>query len=116
MNDTIRKQVEKFGYVWRNELSDCDNVVVMLNMLNNTEVTPSALSSVSVAGMKIVHLNDIVYHVGRMQNVEPHVVPVDGIAGVVVKCGEKYRLIDGYHRYKWLKSNGIACGVYILLE
>lgn len=48
--------------------------------------------------------------------------PVDGqggaplIAGVVFDHGGRYRLIDGYHRLKWLHDKGVGQATYIVLS
>lgn len=72
--------------------------------------------------VKLVELDPISiksFNPHHYEQVEPRSIPegvTSPIAGVLLDEGvSNYRLVDGYHRLKWLRQQGVKRATYILL-
>lgn len=81
---------------------------------------PDIMASTQV-DVRLLDLSCItIYNEPHYHAVQPRpVVGDDGvplIAGVVFDHSGRYRLIDGYHRLKWLHDKGVGQATYIVLS
>lgn len=111
----IKHQLESFGYQYDNNLTDYDNVICFLNKVNNVSNTPDSLKEYDKAVIRLVCLKDISYHKVKMSHTESKSIVLGGIAGVVILRDNDYWLVDGYHRFQWLKDNDYDKYEYIVL-
>ena len=111
----VRHQLESFGYQYDDSLTNYDNVIRFLNKVNNVSNTPDSLKEYDKAVIRLVCLKDISYHKVKMSHTEPKSIVLGGIAGVVLSRDNDYWLVDGYHRFQWLKENDINNYEYIVL-
>lgn len=111
----IKHQLESFGYQYDDSLTNYDNVIRFLNKVNNVSNTPDSLKEYDKAVIRLVCLKDISYHKVKMSHTEPKSIVLGGVAGVVILRDNDYWLVDGYHRFQWLKDNDYDKYAYIVL-
>ena len=111
----VRHQLESFDYQYDNSLTDYDNVICFLNKVNNVNETPDILKKYDNAVIETISLKSISYHKVKMSHTESKSIVLGGIAGVVLSRDNDYWLVDGYHRFQWLKENDINNYEYIVL-
>ena len=111
----IDRQLESFGYQYDNSLTDYDNVICFLNKVNNVSETPSIFKDYGKAVIETISLESISYHKIKMRHTESKSIVLGGIAGVVLSRDNDYWLVDGYHRFQWLKDNDYDKYEYIVL-
>lgn len=111
----IRHQLESFGYQYDDSLTNYDNVIRFLNKVNNVSETPDILKKYDNAVIETISIKSISYHKVKMSHTEPKSIVLGGIAGVVLSRDNDYWLVDGYHRFQWLKDNDYDKYEYILL-
>lgn len=116
LNYSIKHQLESFGYQYDNSLTDYDNVIKFLNLVNNVVKTPDKLKQYDNATINTVSLKDISYHKVKMSNTKSKSIIPNGIAGVVILRDNDYWLVDGYHRFQWLKENDYDQYDYIIIS
>ena len=115
LKHSIKHQLKSFDYQYDNSLTDYDNVIRFLNLVNNVVKTPEKLKQYNHAIINTVSLKDISYHKVKMCHTESKSIIPGGIAGVVIMRSNDYWLIDGYHRFQWLKDNDYDKYAYIVL-
>lgn len=71
-------------------------------------------SQTSVVKLQI-DLDIFAVHKAYLDRVDERIPTTPEIIGIVVKHETKYRLIDGYHRFKWALNNRTE-GLFILVE
>lgn len=84
--------------------------------------SPSLLSLADKVLIKEIPLSQIKFHEVKMDNSDGKFIIEDGIAGIVMpvqdmfeNSKELYWLLDGYHRFTWLKQQGIKEYKYIVI-
>ena len=112
----IKHQLESFDYQYDDSLTDYDNVIRFLNKVNNVSETPDILKEYDKAVIRLVCLKSISYHKVKMIHTESKSIVLGGIAGVVLTRDNDYWLVDGYHRFQWLKENDYDEYEYIVLK
>ena len=111
----IKHQLESFGHQYDDSLTDYDNVIYFLNKVNNVSETLSIFKDYDKAVIKKIMLKSISYHKIKMSHTESKSIIPGGIAGVVIIRSNDYWLVDGYHRFQWLKENDYDEYDYIVL-
>lgn len=112
---SIKHQLESFNYQYDNSLTDYDNVIRFLNLVNNVVKTPDKLKQYDNATINTISLKSISYHKVKMRHTKSKSIVPNGIAGVVILRDNDYWLVDGYHRFQWLKENDYDQYEYIVL-
>lgn len=120
--NSIREQLTSFGYHYDDGKDECCNVIGFLNWSNNVDKPPSLLSLADKLLIKEIPLSQIKFHEVKMDNSDGKSIIEDGIAGIVMpvqnmseNSKELYWLLDGYHRFTWLKQQGIKEYKYIVI-
>lgn len=120
--NSIREQLMSFGYRYDDGKSEYCNVISFLNWSNNVDKTPSLLSLSGKVLIKELPLSTIKFHKTKMMNTYNKHIIDNGIAGIVISVQdmlengeESYWLLDGYHRFTWLKQQGIKEYKYIII-
>ena len=111
----IKHQLESFGHQYDDSLTDYDNVIYFLNKVNNVSETLSIFKDYDKAVIEKIMLKSISYHKIKMSHTESKSIIPGGIAGVVIIRSNDYWLVDGYHRFQWLKENDYDEYDYIVL-
>ena len=115
IHETIITQLSTFGYEHDESLNDAQNVIAFCNWINNVDKTPPIAQNVNHVDIQHVNLDDVSVIEKRVRMINAHAVPENGIAGIIIKINDRYHILDGYHRYKWLKENGYTEGFYIVV-
>ena len=94
----------------RSQLEDENNGFAHPNITKDTKVFVRLLDINQI----VIYNEPHYYHVEARPIVSHSGAPL--IAGVVFEYGQNYRLIDGYHRLKWLHDEGVEQATYIVLS
>lgn len=110
MNETIKSQLMSAGFIIRDDVPLYKNVINFMSWSNRTDYIPDSLKNVSSCSYELVNISEI--YKNRYRKVDSHEIPDGGFAGVLL---DRW-LLDGYHRYEWMKEQGIDKGYYIVLH
>jgi len=101
-------------------LSPLEAIKKELNLENKGKVNPYVDKATKVS-VKLMDINKITVpnpqHYERVEPLAPvPAIPSKDFLGVLIKQGESYILVDGYHRLKDAKNNNKRKGHYIILS